>query len=154
MTEEQSVTSPHFTTTFPVDKTPKEAFDAINNVRAWWPGDIEGTTDELGAEFSYRYKDVHYSKQKVTELVPGKRVAWRVVESLLNFIDDKNEWKGTEIVFDIARKGDQIEVRFRHVGLVPGIECYGACSNAWGSIINGSLRSLITTGAGKLDLLD
>jgi MFS family permease len=37
--------------------------------------------------------------------------------------------------------------------LVPGslaiISAYGACSNAWGSYINGSLRSLITTGKGQ-----
>jgi regulatory protein YycH of two-component signal transduction system YycFG len=148
------VTQPHFTTTLSVGQTPKEAFDAINQVRRWWPGAIEGRTDQLGAEFIYRYKDVHYSKQKVTELTPGKRVVWRVLESRLNFIEDTNEWKDTEVIFDIARKGDHTEVRFSHVGLVPGIECYGACSNAWGSIINDSLRSLIATGAGKLDLLD
>jgi hypothetical protein len=49
----------------------------------------------------------------------------------------------------IAKKGDKTEVRFTHVGLVPGHVCYGACSNAWGSYINGSLRSLITTGKGQ-----
>jgi hypothetical protein len=35
------------------------------------------------------------------------------------------------------------------VGLFPDYECYGACSNAWGSYINGSLRSLITTVKGQ-----
>jgi hypothetical protein len=50
-----------FTNTFTVDQTPEEAFAAINNVRGWRSGEIEGSTDKLGAEFSHRYDDVHYS---------------------------------------------------------------------------------------------
>ena len=139
----------NFTATFTVDQTPEEAFAAINNVRGWWSGEIEGSTDKLGDEFTYRYQDVHYSKQKITELIPGKRVGWLVLDSQLNFVNDKSEWNGTKITFEIAKKGDKTEVRFTHAGLVPDYECYGACSNAWGSYINGSLRSLITTGKGE-----
>ena len=64
----------NFSTTFVVNRTPEEAFAAINNVRRWWSGDIEGSTDTLGGEFTYRYEPHHYSKQKVTEFVPGKKV--------------------------------------------------------------------------------
>jgi predicted dinucleotide-binding enzyme len=139
----------NFTTGFTVDRTPEEVFAAINNVRGWWTGEIEGSTDKPGAEFTYRYKDFHYSKQKITELIPGKKVVWRVVEASLNFVEDRTEWNGSEITFHISKQGDKTEVRFTHVGLVPEHECYNACSNAWGSYINGSLRSLITTGKGE-----
>ena len=138
-----------FTTAFTVDQTPEEAFAAINNVRGWWSGEIEGSTDKLGDEFTYRYKDVHLSKQKIAELIPGKKVVWLVLDGYLKFVEDKSEWKGTQITFEIAKKGGKTEVRFTHVGLVPDYECYGACSSAWGSYINGSLRSLITAGKGQ-----
>jgi hypothetical protein len=138
-----------FTTTFTVDQTPEQAFAAINNVRGWWSGGIEGSTDKLGGEFTYRYQDVHYSKQKITELVAGKKVVWLVLDSYLNFTKDKTEWNGTEITFEVSKKGKKTEVRFTHLGLVPEFECFDACSNAWGSYTNGSLRSLITTGKGE-----
>ena len=135
-----------FTAAISVEKTPEEAFDAINNVRGWWSGEIQGDTDKLGAEFTYRVRDVHRSKQKITEFTPGKKVVWHVLDGDLGFVKDKSEWKGTDIVFEIAEKGDKTEVRFRHVALVPAYECYNNCSNAWGMLINGNLRKLITTG--------
>src|SRR5262249_9776607 len=104
--------------------------------------------DQLNGEFVFHNEPVHYSRIKVTELIPGKRVAWRVLENHLDFVEDTREWTGTEIVFDIARKGDKTEVVFTHIGLVPDYECYDVCSNAWGGYVNGSLRSLIATGAG------
>jgi hypothetical protein len=135
----------NFTATFTVDQTPDEAFAAVNNVRGWWSGEpgIEGSTDKRD-EFTYRYKPHHYSKQKIAELIPGKKVGWLVLDSQLNFVKDKSEWNGTKVTFEIAKKGAKTEVRFAHVGLVPDYECYGSCSDAWGSYINGGLRSLIT----------
>jgi hypothetical protein len=143
------MTQDNLTFSFVVDQSPQAVFDAINDVRAWWSGDLEGPTNALGAEFTYRYKTVHRSTQKITEWVPAKRVVWHVVDSYLDFVKDKSEWNGTDIVFDIAKKGAQTEVRFTHVGLVPKIECYGECEGAWGFYINESLRQLITTGKGR-----
>jgi hypothetical protein len=91
-----------FTTAFTVDRAPKEAFAAVNNVRGWWSGKpgVEGSTNKLGDEFTCRYEDMHYSKQKVVVLIPGKKVTWRVVDAHLNFTKNKAEWKGTEITFE------------------------------------------------------
>jgi Activator of Hsp90 ATPase homolog 1-like protein len=139
----------NLTIRFTVDQTPEEAFAAINNVRGWWSGEIEGSTSRLGDEWTYRYKDVHYSKQRIRELIPGKKVVWLVLDGYLNFVGDKTEWTGTKIIFEISSEGGKTEVRFTHVGLVPEVECFNACSGAWTSYINGSLRSLITTGTGQ-----
>ena len=143
--------SDNFTATFSVDQTPEQVFDAINHVRGWWSGEVEGDTDKLGAEFTYRYKDVHRTTQKITELVPAKKVLWHVTDSDLSFVKDREEWTGTDIIFDISAKDGKTEVRFTHAGLAPKIECYGNCSNAWGVLIKGSLRNLITTGKDQPD---
>ncbi len=139
----------NFTTTITVDQTPEEAFAAINNVRGWWSEEIEGCTSKLGDEFTYRYKDVHVCKMRLTEVIPGKKVVWLVLDNYFNFTEDKTEWKGTTIAFEISKKGDKTEIHFTHLGLVPEYECFEICSNAWGSYVNGSLRSLIATGKGK-----
>jgi predicted phosphohydrolase len=139
----------NFTTTFTVDQTPAEAFAAITNVRGWWSEDIEGSTDKLDDEFTYRHEDVHRCKLRLTEVIPDQKVAWLVLDNYFNFTQDTTEWTGTEIIFEVSAKGNQTEVRFTHLGLVPEYECFDICSNAWGSYINGSLRSLITTGKGQ-----
>lgn len=137
-----------FTTTFAVDQTPTQAFDAITDVRGWWSEEIDGRTDRLGAEFTYRYEDVHRCRIRVTEAVPGRKVSWLVVDNHFNFTEDETEWTGTTITFDISEKDGQTEVRFTHQGLVPAYECFEVCSTAWGFYV-GSLRSLIATGAGQ-----
>jgi uncharacterized protein YndB with AHSA1/START domain len=138
----------NFTTSITVDRSPDEVFAAVNDVRGWWSGEIDGKTDQLGAEFTYRYKDAHRTTQRITEFVPGKKVVWRVVDSEINFVKDKTEWTGTDIVFEIGEKDGGTELRFTHVGLVPTIQCYGNCSGAWGYYINESLKGLLTTGKG------
>ena len=139
----------NFSTSFTVDQTPEEAFAAINNVRGWWSEEIEGGTDKLGDEFTYRYKDVHRCKMKIAEVIPGKKVVWHVLDNYFNFTEDKTSGRVHKLSFEIAKKGNKTEVRFTHLGLVPEYECFNVCSNAWGSYINGSLRSLITTGKGQ-----
>jgi len=143
-------TTPSFTTSFRVDQSPEAAFAAIIDPRAWWSGAFEGSSDAIGAEFTYRYGDMHSSRQRVTEVVAGRRVAWLVVDAELNFVNDRTEWTGTTITFDIARVGAETEVTFTHIGLKPEVECYDTCSDAWTSLIQGSLKQLIETGTGVL----
>lgn len=138
-----------FTTTILVDQSPQQVFNAINNVRGWWQGTIEGSSNKLNDEFSYRMKEFHFSKQKITEIIPDKKVVWLVTESQLNFIEDKTEWTGTSISFEITEQDNKTQLRFTHAGLNPEVECYGACSNGWQQLIQQSLLSLITTGKGK-----
>jgi hypothetical protein len=142
------MTMQDFNTRFTVDETPERAFACVTDVRAWWSGDIEGVTDQLGAEFTYRYRDIHYSQQRITELIPGRRVVWQVLDSYLDFTDDPREWVGSRIVFEVTREGDRTAVQFSHIGLTPESECYEKCSSAWAFYIDTSLKQLITSQEG------
>jgi len=141
--------SKNFSTSFTVDRSAEEVFNAISDVRGWWSENIEGKTNELNAEFLYHYKDVHISKMKITEYVPAKRIVWHVLRNEFNFVKDRQEWTGNDIVFDIAEKDGKTELRFTQLGLVPDYECYPVCRDAWTGYINGSLKSLIERGKGK-----
>jgi hypothetical protein len=143
-----------FTTTIVVDQTPKQVFESINNPQNWWTGEIKGKAEKLNDEFSYRYKDLHYSKQRIVDTIPGQKVVWLVTESSINYAEDKDEWTGTKISFEISEKGNKTQLRFTHLGLDPKIECFESCSSAWSRIIGQSLFSLITTGETKVLDLD
>src|SRR5690348_2766883 len=119
--------NPNYIDSFLVDQSPTEVFAAVNNVRGWWAGEINGSTDTLGAEFTYRYKDIHYSTQKIIELVPEEKIVWHVLDSQLTFVEEQDEWTDTHIVFEITRKDDKTELLFTHVGLVPTFACYKNC---------------------------
>lgn len=132
--------------TITVAAKPEAVFAAINNVRGWWSGVIDGASAAVGDSFSYRYKDIHQSTQQVVELVPGRRVAWKVLDSNLSFLKQPSEWTGTTISFDLTPKGESTELRFTHHGLNQMSECWDACSSGWGGLIRGNLKTLIETG--------
>ena len=142
------MTTTDFTTTILVNETPEEAFNAITNVRGWWSEEIEGGTSRLNDEFNYHYEDVHRCKMKLIEVEPSKKVVWLVQDNYFKFTKDSTEWTGTNIIFEIARKGNKTEVRFTHEGLTGEYECYDVCRKAWTTYIQKSLSSLITTGKG------
>jgi len=141
--------NPNFTTAFVVAQSPGEVFKAITNPRGWWSEAIEGSTEKQGDEFTYRYRDMHRCRIRLVEVIPDSKVVWHVLDNHFSFTEDETEWTDTTIVFEIASRNDGTELRFTHQGLVPAYECFNICSNAWGSYVNGSLKSLITTGKGR-----
>ena len=143
--------SDDLTYTFTVDQSPAEAFAAICDARAWWSGNIEGRTDELGAEWSYEVPEIHFSAFRITELERDRSVAWLCTESRLAFTEDDDEWTGTTVRFEVLPTAEGTQIRFTHEGLVPQVECFGVCRVAWSEYILGSLKDLIESRSGRPD---
>jgi len=139
----------NYTTAILVNKSPEKAFEAVNNVRGWWTENIKGNTQKLNNEFEVRFGDVHFSRQKLIEFIPDRKVVWLVTDSKLSFVKNQQEWTNTRIIFEVSESNGQTLVRFTHLGLVPEYECHEACSGAWSGYIHDSLKELIETGEGK-----
>ncbi|KAA9034470.1 SRPBCC domain-containing protein [Ginsengibacter hankyongi] len=142
------MTTQDFTKTLLVRQSPKEVFNAILNVRGWWSGlyaeEINGSSYKLNDEFTFRAGDgAHYSRQKLVELIPDKKIVWLVTDSKLTFLENEREWTGSKISFEISDRGDNTEILFTHVGLVPEIECYNSCAPAWSQYLEEKLLSVI-----------
>jgi hypothetical protein len=137
-----------FTTSYTVDQTPDEVFVAVTHVRGWWIENNDGGTPHHGDQLVLPNHPIHRSRQRLTDVVPGQRVEWLVTEADLTFVDDRTEWVGTRIRFEITPEGARTRLTFTHLGLVPAQECFEICRNAWSWYVNVSLRRRITTGAG------
>jgi hypothetical protein len=125
-----------YTFTFESSKTAESIFEILLDVRQWWVGlygeEIIGNSKNLHDEFSFRAGDgMHYSKQRLIELVPDSKITWKVVESNLSFIKNTDEWTNTNLGFEIIQHKHHHQVVFTHQGLTRTIECYQDCSGAW-----------------------
>jgi hypothetical protein len=131
-----------------VNATAQEVFNAINNVRGWWSKSFEGHVEKLNDIFTVRFGDV-YITSEIVEFIPGKKTVWHVMDCNKPWLKNTKEWNDTKMSWEISEKNKKTEIRFNHLGLVPEIECFDACSNAWSQYIQGSLFKLLTEGKGK-----
>lgn len=138
----------NFKSAISIDKPATEVFATILNVRSWWSGlfeeSFEGNSENLGDEFSFRAGGgLHYSKQKLIELVPNEKLVWLVTEANLSFLEKTDEWVGTKISFTLSSNNQSTEVLFEHAGLTPAFECYDSCAPAWTQYIQLQLFRLL-----------
>lgn len=130
----------NFTYSFTSSQSPDKIFALLQDIPQWWSGfygeNINGESKKPGDEFTFEAGGgMHFTKQKLVEAVPGKKISWLVTDSRLSFLSDPTEWKGTVITFDILGSDDTTTVTFTHEGLVPQIECYDQCSAGWTSYL-------------------
>jgi Activator of Hsp90 ATPase homolog 1-like protein len=126
----------NFTFSFKTSKMPEEVYTLLLDIEEWWSGlfeeTIKGKSKEVNDEFTFEAGGgAHYSKQKLLELVPYKKIVWLVTESNLIFLNDPMEWTNTKLSFEISIADGKTLVEFIHEGLVPNFECYDVCSGAW-----------------------
>ncbi|MBI3235962.1 MAG: SRPBCC domain-containing protein, partial [Bacteroidetes bacterium] len=95
-----------FKYTFESSKTIETIYATLLDVRQWWVGlyneEIEGETKQINDEFTFRAGDgVHYSKQRLVELIPNSKIKWQVIESHLSFVKKNDEWTNSRFGFEI-----------------------------------------------------
>ena len=153
----------YLSATMTVDRTPAEVFAAILDVRGWWNENLIGNSAALHDEFVFtddfayagetvraEKKGIRFARFQITEVVPGRRVVWHVVDADLTFVEDRDEWTDTDVVFDLGTDSHGTTLHFTHVGLTAAeSECYEECSRGWTFYITRSLPQLITTGIGQ-----
>ena len=99
-----------------VAKPLNDVFNHVIDLSKWWPEEFEGENIRLNTEFVFRIGDMHYSKNKIVEFVPNKRVVWVTTESKRK--TDNFDWTGTKFIFELTPKGDHTSLKFTYDGIV------------------------------------
>lgn len=117
-----------------VNTSAAEVFRSINDVATWWTKNLEGNSRQLDDVFTVRFGET-FITLKIVELVPDEKISWQVLDCHKHWLRDPKEWKGTRIDWEISTNATGTHIGFSHVGLVPSLECFDACSNAWGQYL-------------------
>ncbi|MGN6567653.1 MAG: SRPBCC domain-containing protein [Flavipsychrobacter sp.] len=138
-----------FTTTVTFEKSPWEIFEHLTrDVPKWWGGkDFKGNSVAVNDEFTIHHPGTHFSRQRVVEIIPDKKVVWLVTESKFDWLErNKEEWTNTKMIFELNSDGYKTTLHFTHEGLVPDLECYDRISEGWDTVIRGWLYQFVNTG--------
>jgi len=128
--------------------TPQAALEKISRVSQWWAKDFEGKSDEPNDVFTVRFKNGDWYTIKIVELIPGKKILWDVIDAEQTWHEDRKEWAGTNIVFEISPLKNGSKVTLTHSGLTPEAECYDKCKMGWDYLMQKSLSKFLTEGIG------
>jgi len=141
-----------YSTTIEVAQPANEVFNAIKDVTKWWSMDFEGSSTKTGDEFVIHHPNQHYSKQRLVEVIPGKKIVWLVTASRLYWLKDQEEWTNTKMIFELSNSGNKTVLHFTHEGLTPAKECYAMCTKGWDIIIRDWLFHLVMVGTPSGDM--
>ena len=133
-----------YTATVRVEASKDEVFRALTTLEglsAWWtPATGDPTT---GGVITFTFGPQGAAVMRVDLADRDAGVRWTTLECLVE------DWVGTSQQFDLTGlPGGGTEIRFRHVGLTPELECYGDCKNGWDHFVD-SLAVYAETGTGN-----
>jgi hypothetical protein len=120
-------------------------FTSAAGVSRWW-GPTEGD-GAVGGTLTTSFGEYGVNTMRVVQASPA-RVVWEsAAADGTTPTGHTQEWLGTTMEFDILPAGTGTELRFRHVGLTPQLECWADCLAAWTHFM-ASIERLAETGAG------
>jgi uncharacterized protein YndB with AHSA1/START domain len=133
-----------YTAQLTLKASPDTVFRALtttSGLAGWWaPVTGEGLT---GGELRFSFGPGAFVTMRVDAAEPGAGVRWTTLACHLE------DWVGTKVHFDIgATPTGDAELRFRHVGLTPRLECFSDCKSGWDHYLP-SLAAYVETGVGN-----
>jgi hypothetical protein len=137
-----------------VNISAEQAMKKISQVNLWWKKDFKGSAEKLNDTFTVPFTEPSFVDFIVSELIPDKKIVWKVTDCYLPWFRDTKEWNKTEVVFQLSEESpddtigrSSTKIDFTHIGLVPEVECYDVCEKGWNGHIN-TLDQLINEGKG------
>lgn len=133
-----------------VDASAEEAMKKISRISHWWRKDFIGDAGRLNNKFTVPFGEhngeISFVNFIVSEMIPNKKVVWKVTDCNLPWLKDKKEWNNTEVVFELSEADGGTKIDITHIGLVPEIECYDVCEKGWNGHITEGLTKFINEG--------
>lgn len=136
-----------YKTSITVNASCEKALAAIADVSGWWAKNFTGKAVKAGDRFIVRFGDT-FVDFEIAHPTPHE-VTWRVTDCHLHWQNDKTEWKGTQIIWQVNDTGKDTRIDMTHIGLNPNVQCYTNCREGWTEHVNESLYNLITNGKGE-----
>jgi uncharacterized protein YndB with AHSA1/START domain/DNA-binding transcriptional ArsR family regulator len=119
-----------------------EALTTLDGLAGWWTPAVTGSAEE-GGEITFGFGEERIV-MRVDRAVGPESVAWTCL------VHTKfAEWEDTTLRFELSQHaGDSTRLEFRHVGLVPELECHAVCSRGWDQYV-GSLAAHVSGDGGS-----
>jgi hypothetical protein len=82
---------------------------------------IDGAPSDVGDEFTFTDHSSLQCRFRLTEVTPARRGVWRAMDSDVRFVEERNEWTDTQVIFYITLAvldaAAQAVVTYRQAGL-------------------------------------
>jgi uncharacterized protein YndB with AHSA1/START domain len=124
-----------------IKAAPSKVYDAISTqegITNWWCKNTIAKP-EVGFMNVFTFGKIR-NEFEVLDLKPGKRVEWKGINSI-------DEWIGTHVSFDLEEKEGNTILRFAHSDWRAVTDTFAVCTYDWSRFIT-SLKSLCETGVG------
>jgi uncharacterized protein YndB with AHSA1/START domain len=148
MTSNTSTRTEDFTAVLNLPASPATVsalFTSATGVSRWWgPTEGDGT---VGGTLVTSFGEHGVNAMRVLESGPT-RVVWETIVADGTIpTENTKEWLGTTMEFDIVPAGAGTQLRFRHTGLTPQLECWNECYAGWTHFM-ASIQAFAETGTG------
>ena len=120
---------------------PEKIFNALttqDGLSSWWAKQTTAKP-EVGFVNVFTFGKFR-NEMKITRLDPDKRVEWKCINSI-------DEWIGTTVSFELEERSGSALLRFMHGDWRAVTDTFAGCTYDWASFLK-SLKSLCETGTG------